>query len=120
MLCRNLGLFAHAIAAIDGSKFKAVNNRDRNYTEAKVAKRIEQVEASIERCLATLDRADRENIPEARTGRIREKIAGLRQQMQFLKEMKAKVDATPDGQVPLTEPDARSMVTSGRGTGIRL
>ena len=60
MLCRNLGLFAHAMTAIDGSKFKAVNNRDRNYTAAKVVKRIEQVEASIERYLATLDQADRE------------------------------------------------------------
>ena len=74
--CRNLGLFAHAMTAIDGSKFKAVNNRDRNYTAAKVVKRIEQVDASIERYLATLDRADRKNsdIPEARTDRIREKM----------------------------------------------
>jgi transposase len=120
MLCRNLGLFAHAMTAIDGSKFKAVNTRDRNYTAAKVVKRIEQVDASIERYLATLDRADRENsdIPEARTDRIREKVVALRQQMQFLKEMKAKVDATPDGQISLTDPDARSMATSGRGTGI--
>ena len=54
-LCRNLGLFAHAVAAVDGSKFKAVNNRDRNYTATKVVKRIEQVDASIERYLATLD-----------------------------------------------------------------
>jgi len=76
ILCRNLGLFAHAMTAIDGSKFKAVNNRDRNYTAAKVVKRIEQVDASIERYLATLDRADRKNsdIPEARTDRIREKM----------------------------------------------
>jgi transposase len=119
-LCRDLGLFAHAVAAIDGSKFKAVNNRDRNYTATKVVKRIEQVDASIERYLATLDRADRENsdIPEARTERIRDKIAGLRRQMQFLKEMEAKVEATSDGQVSLTDPDARSMATSGRGTGI--
>jgi transposase len=120
MLCRNLGLFAHAVAAIDGSKFKAVNNRDRNYTATKVVKRIEQVEASIERYLATLDRADRENsdIPEVRTEQIREKIVGLRRQMQFLREMEAKVAASPDGQVSLTDPDARSMATSGRGTGI--
>jgi transposase len=120
MLCRDLGLFAHAVAAIDGSKFKAVNNRDRNYTATKVIKRIEQVDASIERYLATLDRTDREDsdIPETRTERIRDKIAGLRQQMQFLKEMEVKVAAAPDGQVSLTDPDARSMATSGRGTGI--
>ncbi|MBV8400242.1 MAG: IS1182 family transposase [Acetobacteraceae bacterium] len=120
MLCRSLGLFAHAMAAIDGSKFKAVNNRDRNYTATKVEKRIEQVNASIERYLARLEQADREesDVPEARTERLRDKIAGLRRQMQFLNDMKAKVATAPDGQISLTDPDARSMATSGRGTGI--
>jgi transposase len=119
-LCRSLGLFAHAAAAIDGSKFKAVNNRDRNYTTAKVEKRIEQVDASIERYLARLEQADREgsDIPEARAARLKDKIASLRQQMQFLKEMQKQVEAAPDGQISLTDPDARSMATSGRGTGI--
>src|SRR6202051_2553231 len=60
-LCRRLNLFTKAIVAIDGSKFKAVNNRDKNYTVAKVAKRMEQVDASIARYLAALDRADRED-----------------------------------------------------------
>lgn len=120
MLCRNLGMFGHAVVAIDGSKFKAVNNRDRNYTSNKAAKRIEQVEASIERYLATLDRADRENsdVPEARVDQIREKIAGLRRQMQFLKDITVQVENAPDHQVSLTDPDARSMNSSGRGTGI--
>src|ERR1700692_2173189 len=58
-LCRRLNLFTKAIVAIDGSKFKAVNNRDKNYTVAKVAKRMEQVDASIARYLAALDRAYR-------------------------------------------------------------
>lgn len=86
MLCRRLGLLTQAVVAVDGSKFKAVNNRDRNYTVHKAAKRIEQVEASIDRYLATLDRADREgsDVPEVRVDQIREKIAGLRRQMQFL------------------------------------
>src|SRR5881398_2009582 len=57
VLCRQLGLFTRAVVAIDGSKFKAINNRDKNFTVAKVAKRIEQVEASIARYLAALDRA---------------------------------------------------------------
>lgn len=120
ILCRNLGLLAQAVVAVDGSKFKAVNNRDRNYTAHKAAKRIEQVEASIDRYLAALDRADREasDVPEARVEQIREKIAGLRGQMQFLKEMAEQVDNAPDRQVSLTDPDARSMSTSGRGTGI--
>jgi transposase len=119
-LCRRLNLFTRAIVAIDGSKFKAVNNRDKNFTVTKVGKRMDQVDASITRYLAALDRTDREesDITEARTTRIKEKIAGLRRQMQSLKEMEQKVQAAPDQQVSLTDPDARSMATSGRGTGI--
>jgi hypothetical protein len=68
VLCRQLSLFGLAAIAIDGSNSKAVNNR------------IEQVEGSIERYLAALDRADREasDVPKARVNQIREKIAGLR------------------------------------------
>jgi transposase len=119
-LCRGLNLFTRAEVAIDGSKFKAVNNRDKNYTVAKVGKRIEQVDASIARYLATLDRADREesDVTDAKASHIKEKIAGLRQQMQALKEMERQVNAAPDQQVSLTDPDARSMATSGKGTGI--
>ena len=119
-LCRHLNLFTQAVVAIDGSKFKAVNNRDKNYTVTKVKKRMEQVDASIARYLAALDRADREesDIAEAKAGRIKEKIAGLRRQMQFLKSMERQVEEAPDQQVSLTDPDARSMATSGKGTGI--
>jgi transposase len=120
VLCRQLNLFTRAVIAIDGSKFKAVNNRDKNFTVAKVAKRLEQVEASIARYLAALDRADREesDVAEAKTSRIKDKIAGLRRQMQALKAMDGQVQAAPDKQVSLTDPDARSMATSGRGTGM--
>ena len=120
VLCRRMNLFTKAVVAIDGSKFKAVNNRDRNYTVAKVAKRMEQVDASIARYLTALDRADREesDLTEARTDRIQEKIAGLRRLMQALKAMEREVQAAPDKQVSLTDPDARSMATSGRGTGV--
>jgi transposase len=120
MLCRQLGLFTRAVVAVDGSKFKAVNNRDRNFTVAKVAKRLQQVDASIARYLAALDRADRDesDVAEAKTGRIKEKIAGLRRQMQALREMERQVQEAPDQQVSLTDPDARSMATSGRGTGV--
>jgi transposase len=119
-LCRRLKLFTQAIVAIDGSKFKAVNNRDKNFTVAKVAKRMEQVDASIARYLVALDRADREesDVTEAGTTRIKDKIAGLRRQMQDLKAMEQQVHAAPDKQVSLTDPDARSMATSGRGTGM--
>lgn len=82
-LCGRLNLFTKAIVAIDGSKFKAVNTRDKNFTVAKVGKRMEQVEASVSRYLIALDRADREEseLTEARTSRLQEKIAGLRGQM---------------------------------------
>ena len=120
VLCRQFNLFTRAVVAIDGSKFKAVNNRDKNFTVAKVAKRIEQVEASIAHYLTALDRADRQDddVAEAKTVRLKEKIAGLRRQMQSLKEMERQVEAAPDKQVSLTDPDARSMATSGKGTGI--
>src|SRR6202521_1350132 len=103
-LCRQLGLFTRAVVAIDGSKFKAVNNRDKNYTVAKVTGRMEQVDASIARYLRALDRADREesDVAEAKSGRLKEKIAGLRQQMQALKvmeqtdRMQARLDRMPE------------------------
>jgi transposase len=119
VLCRQLDLFTGAVVAIDGSKFKAVNTRDKNFTPAKIAKRIEQVEASMARYLAALDRADREDgdVAEAKAERLKEKIAGLRRQMRSLQEMDEQVKAAPDGQVSLTDPDARSMATSGKGTG---
>ena len=87
VLCRELGLFTRVVVAIDGSKFKAVNNRDKNYTVAKVTGRMEQVDASIARYLRALDRADREesDVAEAKSVRLKEKIAGLRRQMQALK-----------------------------------
>jgi transposase len=117
-LCRRLRLFTHAVVAIDGSKFKAVNNRDKNYTVAKVTGRMEQVNASIARYLRALDQADREesDIAAAKSGRLKEKIAGLRRQMQALKVMQQLVQDAPDQQVSLTDPDARSMATSGKGT----
>ena len=120
VLCRQFNLFTRAVVALDGSRFKAVNNRDKNFTVAKVAKRIEQVEASIARYLTALDRADRrdDDVAEARTVRLTEKIEGLRRQMQSLKAMGERVEASPDKQVSLTDPDARSMATSGKGTGV--
>ena len=117
-LCRGLKLFTHAVVAIDGSKFKAVNNRDKNYTVAKVTGRMDQVDASIARYLRALNRADREesDIALAKSVRLKEKIAGLRRQMQALKAMEQTVQDAPDQQVSLTDPDARSMATSGKGT----
>ena len=120
VLCRELDLFSVRIAAIDGSKFKAVNTRDKNFTATKLKKRIEQVEAHIAGYLQELDTADREEseATTARAVRLKDKIALLRRQMQALRVMEEEVAASPDGQVSLTDPDARSMATSGRGSGI--
>jgi transposase len=119
-LCRKLELFTHAVAAIDGSKFKAVNARDKNYTKAKLKKRMEQVEASIARYLAAVETADRQEgeLAQAKSGRLKDKIAQLREQMAALKALEPVVAAAPDQQVSLTDPDARSMATSGKGTGV--
>jgi transposase len=120
VLCRDLGLFTQAVAAVDGSKFKAVNTRDKNFTPVKLKKRLEQVAEHIAGYLQELDTADRleGDAAEARGVRLQDKIELLRAQMQALKTMEAEVAASPDGQVSLTDPDARAMATSGRGSGI--
>ncbi len=119
-LCRRLELFSQALAAIDGSKFKAVNGRDRNYTRAKLQKRMDQVEASIARYMAAMETADRQEgeLAQARSGRLKEKIAQLREQMAAFKAIEPVVEAAPDQQLSLSDPDARSMATSGKGTGV--
>ena len=120
VLCRNLSLFSEAIVAIDGSKFKAVNNRDKNFTDRKLQARMQQLEESVGRYLAELDRADREPtaVSEGRVSRLKEKIGSIKEQMQRLYQIGGQMAAAPDHQVSLTDPDARSMATSGRGTGI--
>jgi transposase len=119
-LCRGLELFTLAIAAIDGSKFKAVNARDRNFTRAKLKARIDQVEASITRYMTALETADRQEgeLVQAKTVRLAEKIAQLREQMAQFKALEPVVEAAPDKQLSLSDPDARSMATSGRGSGV--
>jgi transposase len=120
ILCRNLDLFSETIVAIDGSKFKAVNNRDKNFTDRKLKARTQQLEESVARYLTELDRADREPtlVTEARVGHIKEKIATVKAQMRKLKQIGKWMSKAPDGQISLTDPDARSMATSGRGTGM--
>ena len=120
LLCRNLDLFSEALVAIDSSKFKAVNNRDRNFTVAKMKRRLEQIEKSIDRYMAMMDTADRQEpeIAEARKTRLADKIKILKEQMEKLKTFEAEMLETKDKQLSLTDPDARSMMTSGRGTGM--
>src|ERR1700730_4247194 len=120
VLCRRLELFSAASVAIDGSKFKAVNARDRIFTQAKMQRRLEQIDESIARYLSQLDSADRQGptVPEAKITRLNEKIATLRQEIQRLNALTAQMMKTEDKQISLTDPDARSMATSGRGSGI--
>lgn len=120
VLCRQLGLFTRAVVAIDGSKMKAVNNRDKNYTAAKVASRMKQVQDNIDRYLDALDRTDREesDIAEPKAKRLTEKIARLRAQVHDLAAREEEVRKAPDQQVSLTDPDARAMTSAGRGTSI--
>jgi len=120
-LCRQLDLLADGSVAIDGSKFKAVNARDRNFTRAKMARRMAQIEESVERYLHQLDSADRQEPSLARTTktvRLKDKIATLRQEMGRLEKLEVERRAAPDRQISLTDPDARSMATSGRGSGM--
>ena len=120
-LCRRLNLFADAFVAIDGSKFKAVNNRDWNFTAAKMKRRLEQIEESVARYLQQLDSADRQEPSLARatkTARLKDKIVTLKKEMQRLGKLEVRRLAAPDRQISLTDPDARSMATSGRGSGI--
>ena len=120
VVCRKLKLLADGVVAVDGSKFKAVNNRDRNFTPHKLEQRMKQIQESIDRYLQALDTADRtqpEDLP-AKTAQIKDKVAKLRRHMRTLREVEKELQQQPDKQLSLTDPDARSMATSGRGTGV--
>ena len=119
VLCRQWGLFTEATVAIDGSKFKAVNHRDQNFTSGKMKTRVALIEQSIAEYLRQLDRMDRKETPSAprQVARLKDRIATLKQEMRRLRGLKSRMEATPDGQVSLTDPDARSMASQGKGTG---
>src|SRR5712672_293716 len=120
-LCREMGLLATASVAIDGSKFKAVNNRDKNFTRGKVERRRAQLEESVARYLAQLDTADRQEPSETlelKKTRIKERLENLTVEMAKLAAIEKQVLASPDQQISFTDPDSRSMATSGRGSGV--
>jgi transposase len=120
-LCRQTGLLTKASVAIDGSKFKAVNTRDKNFTKGKVERRRKQLEDSIARYLAQLDTADLQDPSEAlaaKTAHLKEKLIKLASEMEKLDAYEKQMLASPDNQISLTDPDSRSMATSGRGSGV--
>lgn len=116
MLCRKVKLFTEHLVAIDGSKFKAVNNRDKNFTREKMKRRLAEVEASIERYLGRLEEADRDEAAKASTERLEKKVGALREEMSRLKKLEIQMLESPDEQLSLTDPDSRSM--NCRGSGI--
>src|ERR1700730_10285672 len=125
-LCRKMGLLGKASVAIDGSKFKAVNSRDHNFTKGKMERRLAQIEESVARYLSQLDTADRQTASGeapseglvSRTTRLKEKLIKLEEEVKRLKAIEKVMLAAPDQQVSFTDPDARSMATSGRGSGM--
>ena len=125
-LCRKMGLLAKASVAIDGSKFKAVNSRDNNFTKGKMERRLAQIEESVARYLSQLDTADRQTAAGeapseelvARTARLKEKLIQLEEEVKRLKAIEKVMLAAPDQQISFTDPDSRSMATSGRGSGM--
>jgi transposase len=119
-LCRKLDLFSAASVAIDGSKFKAVNARDKNFTEAKMRRRLERIDESIARYLSQLETADRHGdaVPEAKVERLKGKIEKLKEEIVRLNAINVEMMKSEDKQISLSDPDARSMATSGKDTGI--
>jgi transposase len=120
LLCRNMGLIAGGTVAVDGSRLRAVNARDRNFTPVTIQRRMEQVDASIQRYLGMLDTADRQEgeASELRTARLTTRLGELRRQMRELEAMEQAVAAAADHQISLTDPDARAMASAGTGTGV--
>ena len=116
LLCRKMGLLGDGLVAIDGSKFKAVNNRDQNFTPAKMQRRLAEIETAIGRYMAEMDGADAADPGgQARVDHLEQKLAVLQAYMAEMKVVDEQLRASPDGQVSLTDPDARSMNARGSG-----
>jgi transposase len=119
-VCRELELYSATLVAIDGSKFKAVNSRDKNFTKKSVKRRLKKTQANIDRYLAKLDQADQDEpeIRETTAEELKQKIASMEAKMEQLQQHEAEVEAHPDSQVSLTDPDARSMNKAGGGSTV--
>ena len=121
LLCRELKLFTQAVVAVDSSKFKAVNNRERNYTPGKIERRERELEESIQRYLEALDTADRTQPAElqSKTARLQGKVQKMRQRLRELQAITSQLEALPDRQLSKTDPDACAMTThSAKGTAM--
>lgn len=120
-LCRRIGVLKGTCVAIDGSKFRAVNSRDRNFTKGKIANRIAHLEADVERYIAEMVRVDRQEEGEVRAEKVThlaKRYGRVRKHIQHLQVMDRALADAPDGQISLTDPDARAMATSARNSGM--
>jgi transposase len=120
-LCRRIGVLKGACIAIDGSKFRAVNSRDRIFTKGKIANRIADLEADAGRYIAEMVRVDRQEEGEVRAEKVAhlaKRYGRVRQHIQHLQAMDRALADAPDGQISLTDPDTRAMATSARNSGM--
>ncbi len=112
-LCREMNMFADAIVAIDGSKFKAVNSKENNYTPKKMQFHIKRVEKHIEDYMKKLDESDKAEEKTTDETTTKEKIAGLKKKLAELKDLEAQVNSHPEKQISTIDPDSRLMKTRG-------
>jgi transposase len=116
LLCRQLDLFGRELLAVDGTRIKAVNNKDRNFTRASLTQFVKAADAKLEDYLQRLDKSD---ATESTTGGSRvknltEKIAAIRERRERHKDMLAELDQTGESQISLTDPDSRAMAAHTR------
>ena len=119
-ICRKLDLFSGVIVAIDGSKFKGVNSRDKNFTRKSIKRRKQHLQEHIDRYFRVLDAADKReaSYPKYTAEELKAKITSMQAQMRELEVIEAEVEAHPDKQVSRTDPDSRSMTKAGGGTEV--
>jgi hypothetical protein len=123
LLCREMDLFGRELLAVDGTRIKAVNNKDRNFTRASLQKFIELADAKLDDYMQRLDQSD---ASESKTGGSRvkdlaEKIAAIRDRRTRCKDMLAQLDRTGEEQISLTDPDSRAMAAHTRvGVGYNV
>jgi transposase/IS5 family transposase len=116
LLCRELNLFGKELLAVDGTRIKAVNNKDRNFTRASLTEFIRLADAKLDDYLKRLDHADaaETGTSGSRVENLAEKIAAVRGRRERCQEMLAELDRTGESQISLTDPDSRAMAAHTR------
>jgi transposase len=119
ILCKKLDLFGRELIAIDGSKFKAVNSKARNFSEKKLQQLLQHINDKIETYLKDLDKQDvvETHITKESAQTLKEKIDQLRAHQEHHEELLEKLRDSEATQISLTDPDSRSMKTK-QGTDV--